>query len=78
MERDNFNELGFALTTALIAFMTCDEVGSNDKVLIKVNRFKKFVNGFIDEVNNSRQANDNKQGVIDFSETETPEDNSNY
>lgn len=77
MERDNFNELAFALTTALTAFMTCDEVCANDKVLIKVNRFKKFVNGFTDEVNNSRQAQP-KQGVIDFSETETPTDESNY
>lgn len=78
MERDNFGEVSFALLTALTAFMTCNEVCENDKNLIKVNRFKKFVNSIIDDVESKQNSATGANGVIDFSNTPNPEDNSNY
>lgn len=43
IERKNFDEVAFALITALNDFMQTDEVSGEDKRLIKVNRFKKWV-----------------------------------
>lgn len=43
IERKNFDETTFALISILNDFMQTDEVSGDDKRLIKVNRFKKWV-----------------------------------
>ena len=43
---ENFNELLFNCTTSVNALMTSNEVAKDDKAVIKLNRFKKWLNEF--------------------------------
>lgn len=43
---ENFNELIFNCITAVNALITSDEVAKDDKSVIKLNRFKKWLNDF--------------------------------
>lgn len=43
---ENFNELIFNCITSLNALMTSNEVNKDDKAIIKLNRFKKWLNEF--------------------------------
>lgn len=43
---ENFNEAIFNCITSINALMTSDEVSKEDKVVIKLNRFKKWLNEF--------------------------------
>ena len=43
---ENFNETVFNCITSVIALMTSNEVAKNDKAVIKLNRFKKWLNEF--------------------------------
>ena len=43
---ENFNELIFNCITSVNALMTSDEVAKDDKAVIKLNRFKKWLNEF--------------------------------
>lgn len=49
IERKNFDETAFALISILNDFMQTDEVSGDDKRLIKVNRFKKWVISTVNE-----------------------------
>lgn len=46
---ENFNETVFNCITSVNALMTSNEVVINDKVVIKLNRFKKWLNEFAAE-----------------------------
>jgi hypothetical protein len=41
---DNFNETVFNCITSVNALMTSNEVANDDKAVIKLNRFKKWLN----------------------------------
>lgn len=43
---ENFNELIFNCITSLNALITSNEVVKDDKAVIKLNRFKKWLNEF--------------------------------
>lgn len=43
---ENFNEAVFNCITSVNALMTSNEVTIDDKVVIKLNRFKKWLNDF--------------------------------
>ena len=43
---ENFNETVFNCITSVNALMTNDEVAKDDKAVIKLNRFKKWLNEF--------------------------------
>ena len=43
---ENFNELIFNCITSVNALMTSNEVAKDDKAVIKLNRFKKWLNEF--------------------------------
>ena len=43
---ENFNELIFNCITSVNALMTSTEVAKDDKAVIKLNRFKKWLNEF--------------------------------
>lgn len=43
---ENFNELIFNCITSVNALITSNEVAKDDKVVIKLNRFKKWLNEF--------------------------------
>lgn len=43
---ENFNELIFNCITSVNALMTSNEVAKGDKAVIKLNRFKKWLNEF--------------------------------
>lgn len=42
----NFNEIIFNCITSVNALMTSNEVAEDDKAVIKLNRFKKWLNEF--------------------------------
>lgn len=42
-KRNQFKEFTFEVITALNHLMQCNEVCRNDKAVIKINRFKKWV-----------------------------------
>ena len=43
---ENFNEVVFACITSVNALITSSEVAKDDKAVIKLNRFKKWLNEF--------------------------------
>lgn len=43
---ENFNELIFNCITSVNALITSNEVAKDDKAVIKLNRFKKWLNDF--------------------------------
>ena len=43
---ENFNEIIFNCVTSVNALMTSNEVAKDDKAVIKLNRFKKWLNDF--------------------------------
>lgn len=43
---ENFNEVMFNTITAVNALMVTNEVAKDDKAVIKLNRFKKWLNEF--------------------------------
>lgn len=43
---ENFNETVFNCITSVNSLMTSNEVAKDDKVVIKLNRFKKWLNEF--------------------------------
>lgn len=43
---ENFNETVFNCITGVNALMTSNEVAKDDKAVIKLNRFKKWLNEF--------------------------------
>lgn len=43
---ENFNETVFNCITSVNALMTSNEVAKDDKAVVKLNRFKKWLNGF--------------------------------
>lgn len=43
---ENFNELIFNCITSVNALITNNEVAKDDKAVIKLNRFKKWLNEF--------------------------------
>ena len=43
---ENFNETVFNCITSVNALMTTNEVAKDDKAVIKLNRFKKWLNEF--------------------------------
>lgn len=43
---ENFNETIFNCITSVNSLMTCNEVAKDDKAVIKLNRFKKWLNEF--------------------------------
>lgn len=43
---ENFNETVFNCITSVSALMTSNEVAIDDKAVIKLNRFKKWLNEF--------------------------------
>lgn len=43
---ENFNEIIFNCVTSVNALMTTNEVSKDDKAVIKLNRFKKWLNEF--------------------------------
>lgn len=43
---ENFNEIIFNCVTSVNALMTSSEVTKDDKAVIKLNRFKKWLNEF--------------------------------
>ena len=43
---ENFNETIFNCITSINALMTSDEVVKDDRAVIKLNRFKKWLNAF--------------------------------
>lgn len=43
---ENFNETVFNCITAVNTLMTSNEVAKDDKAVIKLNRFKKWLNEF--------------------------------
>lgn len=43
---ENFNELIFNCITSVNALITSNEVAKDDKSVIKLNRFKKWLNEF--------------------------------
>lgn len=43
---ENFNEIIFNCITSVNALMTSKEVEKDDKAVIKLNRFKKWLNEF--------------------------------
>lgn len=43
---ENFNEIVFNCITSVNALMTSNEVTKEDKAVIKLNRFKKWLNDF--------------------------------
>lgn len=43
---ENFNETVFNCIASVNALMTSDEVAKDDKAVIKLNRFKKWLNEF--------------------------------
>ena len=45
---ENFNEVVFNCITSVNALMTSNEVAKDDKAVIKLNRFKKWLNEFAD------------------------------
>ena len=45
---ENFNEIIFNCITSVNALMTSNEVAKDDKAVIKLNRFKKWLNEFAD------------------------------
>lgn len=44
--KKNFNEIIFNCITSVDALMTSNEVSKDDKAVIKLNRFKKWLNEF--------------------------------
>ena len=46
---ENFNELIFNCITSVNALITSNEVAKDDKAVIKLNRFKKWLNEFAGE-----------------------------
>ena len=46
---ENFNELIFNCITSVNALITSNEVAKDDKAVIKLNRFKKWLNEFSSE-----------------------------
>ena len=46
---ENFNETVFNCITAINALMTSNEVAKADKAVIRLNRFKKWLNEFAAE-----------------------------
>lgn len=44
--KENFNEIIFNCITSVNALMTSNEVAKDDKAVIKLNRFKKWLNEF--------------------------------
>ena len=45
---ENFNETVFNVITSVNALMVTSEVSKDDKAVIKLNRFKKWLNEFAD------------------------------
>ena len=43
---ENFNDITFNCITSVNALMTSNEVSKDDKAVIKLNRFKKWLNEF--------------------------------
>ena len=43
---ENFNEIIFNCITSVNSLMTSNEVAKDDKAVIKLNRFKKWLNEF--------------------------------
>ena len=43
---ENFNEIVFKCISSVNSFLTSKEVGKEDKAVIKLNRFKKWLNEF--------------------------------
>lgn len=58
-ERNDFNELAFNAITALNALMVNKVVSKSSKAVVKINRFKGWLNDFWDaEDANERNVND--------------------
>lgn len=48
-KRNQFDEFSFEVVTALNHLMQCNEICRNDKAVMKINRFKKWVLEMQDE-----------------------------
>lgn len=51
-ERNDFDELTFNAITALNALMVNKTVSKSSKAVVKINRFKGWLNDFWDDANN--------------------------
>lgn len=58
---ENFNEIIFNCVTSVNALMTSNEVAMDDKVVIKLNRFKKWLNEFA-AANGMKECGDSQNG----------------
>lgn len=61
-ERNQFDEFCFETVTALNHLMQCNELCRNDKAVMKINRFKKWVLELQDE-NNAKNASQSTNNV---------------
>lgn len=61
-ERNQFDEFCFEVTTSLNHLMQCNELCRNDKAVMKINRFKKWVLDMQDE-NNAKNASQSTNNV---------------
>lgn len=58
---ENFNEIIFNCVTSVNALMTSSEVAKDDKAVIKLNRFKKWLNEFA-STNGMKECGDSQNG----------------
>ena len=58
---ENFNEIIFNCITSVNALMTSNEVAKDDKAVIKLNRFKKWLNEFA-SANGMKECGDSQNG----------------
>lgn len=58
---ENFNEIIFNCVTSVNALMTSNEVAKDDKAVIKLNRFKKWLNEFA-SANGMKECGDLQNG----------------
>lgn len=71
--RNPFAEFAHSAICNISSLMQTDEVARDSKALLKINRFKVYLTDLM-----AKHDSEPKQGVIDFTETPNPEDNSNY
>lgn len=57
----NFNEIIFNCITSVNALMTSNELTKDDKAVIKLNRFKKWLNEFA-SANGMKECGDSQNG----------------
>ena len=57
----NFNEIIFNCITSVNALLTSNEVAYDDKAVIKLNRFKKWLNEFA-SANGMKECGDSQNG----------------